>query len=41
MLLELKANNDLVGGPVKPLKLEKHVGQSDVNGNIHQIFKVS
>lgn len=41
LISAMKANNDLVGGPVKPLKLEKHEGQSDIKGNIHQIFKVS
>lgn len=41
MLLEIKANNDLVGGPVKPLKLGKHEGQIDVKGNIRHIVKDS
>lgn len=40
MLLEMKADNDPVGGPVKPLKLRKCEKETDVKGNISQTFIV-
>lgn len=40
MLLEIKADNNPVGGPVKPLKLGflKFEKETDVKGNISHIF---